>query len=91
MKRLAILMIASMVMVLVSTVRADENGDEKKGRSLFFHKCDESSMGISSPCKAIVAKMGSVIAYDDDDDNDDGDDDSGDYGDGDGDDDGGDD
>jgi len=78
MKKLVILMIVLMFIVLVSIVRAHENGDEKAGRLLFFHKCNESLIGTSSPCRAVVAKMVPVLPYDDDDDTDDGDDDGGD-------------
>jgi hypothetical protein len=84
MKKLVILMIVLMFIALVSIVRAHENGDEKTGRLLFFHKCNESLIGTSSPCRAVVAKMLPVLLYDenddndDDDDNDDADDDGGD-------------
>jgi len=92
MKKLVILMIVLTFIVLVSIVRAYENGDEKVGRLLFFHKCDESLIGTSSPCRAVIAKMVPVFSYDDvDDDDDDGDGDDGDGDDGDGDDGGGDD
>jgi len=47
MKKLVILMIVLMFMVLVSIVRARENGDEKAGSLFFFHKCDESLIGTS--------------------------------------------
>lgn len=93
MKKLVIFMIVLMSIVLVSIVRAHENGDEKGRRLLFFYKCDESLIGTSSLCRAIVAKIVPVLPYDDDDDHDDGDND-GDNNDGDdddGDDDGGDD
>ena len=71
MKKLVILMIVLMFIVLVSIVRAHENGDEKAGRLLFFHKCDESLVGTSPPCRVVVAKMVPVLPYDDNDDNDD--------------------
>ena len=77
MKKLVILMIVLMFIALVSIVRAHENGDEKTGRLLFFHKCNESLIGTSSPCRAVVAKMVPVLPYDEDDDNDDGDYDDG--------------
>ena len=64
-------MIVLMFIILVSIVRAYENGDEKAGRLLFFHKCNESLIGTSFPCRAVVAKMVPVLPYDDDDDNDD--------------------
>ena len=77
MKKLVILMIVLMFIVLVSIVRAHENGDEKAGRLLFFHKCNESLIGTLPPCRAVVAKMVPVLPYDEDDDNDDGDYDDG--------------
>jgi hypothetical protein len=77
MKKLVIFMIVLMFIVLVSVVRAHENGDEKAGRLLFFYKCDESLIGTSSPCRAVVAEMVPVLPYDDNDDNDDGDYDDG--------------
>ncbi len=77
MKKLVILMIVLMFIVLVSIVRAHENGDEKAGRLLFIHKCNESLIGTSSPCRAVVAKMVPVLPYDENDDNDDGDYDDG--------------
>ena len=77
MKKLVILIIVLMFIVLVSIVRAHENGGEKAGRLLFFHKCNESLIGTLSPCRAVVAKMVPVLPYDEDDDNDDGDDDDG--------------
>ena len=74
MKKLVILMIVSMLIVLVSIVRAHENGDEKAERLVFFHKCNKSLIGTSSPCRVFVAKMVPLPPYDGDDDNDDGDD-----------------
>ena len=77
MKKLVILMMVLMFIVLVSIVRAYENGDEKAGSLLFFHKCNESLIGTSSPCRAVVAKMVPVLPYDENDDDDDGDYDDG--------------
>jgi hypothetical protein len=78
MKKLLILMIVLMFIVLVSIVRGHEIGDEKAGRLVFFHKCDESLIGTLSPCRVVVAKMVPVFLYDEDDDNDDDDNDNGD-------------
>jgi hypothetical protein len=71
MKKLVILMIVLMFIVLVSVVRAHENGHQKAGGLLFFYKCDENLIGTSSPCRAVVAKMVPEFPYDDDEDNDD--------------------